>query len=79
MKDYRTIHKYEILIINGKLRLIRPVAERNIVQYYRWINEPFNILHRYNTFCSRLWSNNCMYLKRKNKYFSIFNEPVKVI
>ena len=45
MKDYRVVRKYDILKINGKERLIRPVAEKNVVLYYVKIDELFDILH----------------------------------
>lgn len=52
VKDYRMVRKYEILMVNGKERLIKPVSENNnIMLYYvssevclAKINNKYNIL-----------------------------------
>lgn len=47
VKHYRLVRKYDIISINGKERLIRPVAgtSQSIVLYYAINEELFDILH----------------------------------
>ncbi|XP_015371572.1 PREDICTED: uncharacterized protein LOC107167163 [Diuraphis noxia] len=77
MKDYRVVRKYDILKINGKERLIRPVDEKNVVLYYVKIEELFDILHETHSAIGHGGRNHMM-AELKNKYCNITNETVMV-
>ncbi|XP_060845211.1 KRAB-A domain-containing protein 2-like [Rhopalosiphum padi] len=77
MKDYRVVRKYDILKINGKERLIRPVDEKNVVLYYVKIDELFDILHETRSAIGH-GGRNRMMAELKNKYCNITNETVMV-
>jgi len=74
MKDYRMVRKYDILTINNKERLIKPVNDDTIL-YYVTIDELFNILHSTNSTISH--GERCrMDSKLKSKYCNITNETI---
>ncbi|XP_022175233.1 KRAB-A domain-containing protein 2-like [Myzus persicae] len=74
MKDYRMVRKYDILTINNKERLIKPVNDDTIL-YYVTIDELFNILH--STHSTIGHGGRCrMDSELKSKYCNITNETI---
>ncbi|KAL4103913.1 hypothetical protein QTP88_019230 [Uroleucon formosanum] len=74
MKDYRMVRKYDILTINNKERLIKPVHDDTIL-YYVTIDELFNILH--STHSTIGHGGRCrMDFELKSKYCNITNETI---
>lgn len=74
MKDYRMVRKYDILTINNKERLIKPVNGDTIL-YYVTIDELFNILHSTHSTIGHV--GRCrMDSKLKSKYCNITNETI---
>lgn len=76
-KDYRVVRKYDILVMNGKEHLIRPIGEKNIVLYYATIDELFDILYETHSAIGH-GGRNRMVSELKNNYCNITNETVMV-
>lgn len=76
-KDYRVIRKYDILVMNGKEHLIRPIDKKNVVQYYATIDELFDILYETHSAIGH-GGRNRMVSELKNKYCNITNETIMV-
>lgn len=76
VKDYRMVRKYEILMVNGKERLIKPVSEsNNIMLYYVSNEELFDILHTTHSSIGH-GGRNRMVAEIKNKYCNITKETI---
>lgn len=76
-KDYRVIRKYDILVMNGKEHLIRPIDEKNVVLYYATIDELFDILYDTHSAIGH-GGRNRMVSELKNNYCNITNETIMV-
>ncbi|XP_060837691.1 KRAB-A domain-containing protein 2-like [Rhopalosiphum padi] len=76
-KDYRVIRKYDILVMDGKEHLIRPIDEKNVVLYYATIDELFDILYDTHSAIGH-GGRNRMVTELKNNYCNITNETIMV-
>lgn len=76
-KDYRVVRKYDILVMNGKEHLIRPINETNVVLYYVTIDELFDILYDTHSAIGH-GGRNRMVSELKNNYCNITNETIMV-
>jgi len=76
IKDYRMVRKFDILTVNGKDKLIKPVINDTIL-YYVTNDELFDILH---STCSAIGhgGRNRMSAELKTKYCNITNETIMV-
>ncbi|XP_015363902.1 PREDICTED: KRAB-A domain-containing protein 2-like [Diuraphis noxia] len=77
IKDYRLVRKYDILVMNGKEHLIRPIGEKNVVLYYATIEELFDILYETHSAIGH-GGRNRMVSELKNNYCNITNETIMV-
>jgi len=78
VKDYRMVRKYEILMVNGKERLIKPVSENNNDMLYCVSNEEvFDIFHTTHSSIGH-GGRNRMVAEIKNKYCNITKESIVI-
>lgn len=76
IKDYRMVRKFDILTINGKDKLIKPVTNDTIL-YYVTNDELFDILHSTHSAIGH-GGRNRMSAELKTKYCNITNETIMV-
>ncbi|XP_069701123.1 uncharacterized protein [Periplaneta americana] len=78
MKNYRMVRKYEVLKINGRERLIRPVEyTTGNVLYYVTNDELFDILHTTHSSIGH-GGRNKMVNELKKKYYNITKEAIMI-
>lgn len=77
IKDYRMVRKFDILTVNGKDKLIKPVINDTVL-YYVTNDELFdNILHSNHSAIGH-GGRNRMSAELKMKYCNITNETIMV-
>ena len=78
MKDYRTVEKYDVITVNGREKLIRPMKDgAENVQYYVTTDELFTTLNLTHTSIGH-GGRNRMLSELKKKYCNITKESVMI-